>query len=227
MHALADELTRKKDNLPDAAKTHFAAITDPQKVGELLRALDSYQGSIETATAIRFAPLVFVRPGELRHAEWSEIDLDAAEWRIPAGKMKRGIAHMVPLSRQAVAILKEIQPLTGGGKYVFPSVRSADRPMSDNTLNAALRRLGYTKEEMTTHGWRSTASTLLNEGINGESFRADAIERQLSHMDSDQTRAAYHRAEHLAERRKMMQAWADYLDTLRNSGNVVSFREAG
>jgi integrase len=166
-----------------------------------------------------------VRPGELRHAEWTEFDLDATEpqWRIPADKMKMGEQHIVPLSKQLVALLRELQPLTGRGQYVFPSLRSRSRPMSNNTANAALRRLGYTSEEMTGHGFRSLASTCLNE----QGYHPDLIELQLAHAERNKVRAAYNKAQRLPERRKMMQAWADYLDGLRSSANVVPFRRAG
>lgn len=199
---------------------HHASITDPKKVGGLLRAIDGYDGVFVTRCALRLAPIVFVRPGELRRAEWSEFDLDAAEWHIPAEKMKAGGKHIVPLSRQAVAILRELQPLTGGCRYLFPSIRTPARPMSENTVNAALRRLGYTKDEMTGHGFRSMASTLLNE----QGWHRDAIERQLAHAPRDKVRASYNYAEHLPERRRMMQAWADFLDGLRKGGVVVPIR---
>lgn len=203
--------------LPPVRGKHHAAITDPKAVGELLRALEGYQGSLVTRCALRLAPLVFVRPGELRRAEWAEIDLEAGEWRIPAEKMKARVEHIVPLSRQAVAVLREVQPLTGGGRYVFPSLRTAERPMSENAVLAALRRMGYGKDQMTGHGFRSLASTLLNE----QGWSRDAIERQLAHAERDATRAAYNRAEYLSERRRMMQAWADYLDGLAAGGQVV------
>ncbi len=190
---------------------NHAALTDPRKVGELLRAIDSYTGQFVTACALKMAPLVFVRPGELRHAEWSEFDLDAKEWRIPAEKMKMREVHIVPLSDQVLAVLAVLHPVTGNGKYLFPSLRTGDRPMSENTVNAALRRLGYGTDEMTGHGFRSIATTLLNE----QGWNRDAIERQLAHAERDQVRAAYNRAEHLPERRKMMQGWADYLDDLK------------
>lgn len=196
--------------LPPARKKHHASLTDPIAVGALLRAINDYQGSFVTKCALRLAPLLFVRPGELRHAEWSEFNFETAEWRIPAEKMKRRITHIVPLSRQAIDILNELKPLTGHGKYVFPSERSTKRAMSENTVNAGLRRLGYTKEEATGHGFRSTASTLLNE----QGWNPDAIERQLAHAERNNIRAAYNYAEHLPERRKMMQHWADYLDTI-------------
>ena len=201
---------------------HMASLTNPQDVAGLLRAIDNYQGSFITRCALRLAPLVFVRPGELRRAEWVEINLDAAEWRIPAEKMKMKTAHLVPLSSQAVAVLQEIFPLTGNGQYVFPSERSRARAMSSNTINAALRRMGYTKDEMTGHGFRSMASTLLNE----QGWNRDAIERQLAHQERNKVRAAYNFAEMLPERREMMQGWADYLDQLKADGgsNVVPIR---
>ena len=197
--------------LPPVQKRHHASIIEPKAVGALLRAIEGYEGHLVTRCALQLAPLVFVRPGELRRAEWSEIDMENAEWRIPADKMKMESPHIIPLSRQALATLSEIKPLTGGGTYVFPSVRSRQRPMSENTVNAALRRLGYTKEQMTGHGFRSMASTLLNE----QGWHHDAIERQLAHAERNGVRAAYNYAEHLPERRRMMQAWADYLDGLK------------
>lgn len=192
---------------------HFAAILEPNQVGELLRAIDGYEGYPTTKYALKFSPLVFVRPGELRHAEWSEIDLTEAIWRIPAEKMKGRIEHVVPLSRQAICVLKEAGAFTGEGKYVFPSIRTPRMPMSENTVNAALRRLGFTGNEMTAHGFRAMASTLLNES---GKWTPDAIERALAHKDRDQVRAAYHRGAHWAERVEMAQWWADYLDTLKN-----------
>ena len=191
--------------------THFAAITEPKRIGALLRAIDGYQGEPGVMAALKLAPLVFVRPGELRGAEWSEIDLDAAEWRIPAERMKMDREHLVPLSKQAVAILEEIKPLTGKGRLAFTSLRSKTRPLSDNTLNAALRRLGYSTEEMTAHGFRTMASTRLNE----MGYDPDVIELQLAHRDRNKVRAAYNRSERLKDRQKMMQAWADYLDGLK------------
>jgi integrase len=162
---------------------------------------------------------VFVRPGELRQAEWTEFDLDGAIWRIPGERMKMKAAHLVPLSHQAVAILRELQLLTGTGRYIFPGLRTASRPMSENTINAALRRLGYTGEEMTGHGFRSMAATRLNE----MGWNADAIERQLAHAESNKVREAYtHAAQYLDERTRMMQAWADYLDALRAGGKVIA-----
>jgi integrase len=210
--------------LTEEVETHRAAITDPKKVGALLRALDGYQGEFATRCALRLSPLLFVRPGELRHAEWSEIDLDRAEWSIPAEKIKMRQAHMVPLSEQAIAVLKEIQPLTSRGRYVFPSQRTAERPISDNTINAALRRMGFdTREEMTAHGFRAMARTILDEVLG---FRPDFIEHQLAHAVRDPNGRAYNRTSHLPERRKMMQAWADYLDQLKAGADVVPIRTA-
>ena len=202
--------------LPPAKEGHFATITVPRQIGELLRAIDGYIGTMVVRCALCLAPLVFVRPGELRGALWSDFDRDAGEWRIPAKRMKMGIPHIVPLSRQALAILRELYPLTGQGKYLFPSELTTTRAISDNTLNGALRRLGYGTGEMTTHGFRSMASTLLNE----RGWDGDIIERQLAHAERDNVRAAYNYAEYLPERRKMMQAWADYLDKLRAEGNA-------
>lgn len=200
--------------------THQASLTDPKAVAGLLRAIWEYQGSGVTACALRLAAMTFVRPGELRRAEWNEIDLDAAEWRIPAEKMKMRQKHIVPLSRQAIAEISRLQPLTGKGAFLFPSERTAARPMSENTVNAALRRLGFSKEEMTGHGFRSIASTLLNE----QGWNRDAIERQLAHAERNSVRASYNFAEFLPERRKMMQAWSDYLDSLR-IGNTTSHKK--
>jgi integrase len=208
--------------LPPARQRHHASITHPREVAELLRGIDGYEGSFVTRSALKFAPLVFVRPGELRKAEWSEIDLEAGEWRISAERMKAREQHIVPLSRQATEILSELHPLTGHGQYVFPGTRSRRRPMSENTINAALRRLGYAKDEATGHGFRSTASTLLHE----QGWAADVIERQLAHAERNKVRAAYNYAEHLPERRKMMQAWADYLDALRDGENAAPIRRA-
>lgn len=207
---------------PVVTQNH-AAITEPSRVGELLRAIDGYVGQPVTHAALRLAPLVFVRPGELRAAEWAEFDLETAEWRIPGSRMKMGEQLVVPLSTQAVAILRDLHALTGRGRYAFPSLRTTARPMSENTLNAALRRLGYTGDDMTAHGFRTTASTLLNE----QGWHPDLIELQLAHAERNKVRAAYNKAQRLDERRKMMQAWADYLDGLRASVNVVLFRRTG
>jgi integrase len=209
-----------KDILPPADVKHHASVTDPKAVGELLRAIEGFTGAFTTRCALRLAALVFVRPGELRHAEWTEFDFDKAEWRIPASKMKMREQHIVPLSIQAVAILREIQSLTGSGRYVFPSERGGGRPMSENTVNAALRRMGYTKGEATGHGFRSMASTLLHE----LGLPHAVIERQLAHGERNKVSAAYNFAEHLPERRKMMQQWADYLDKLKTGADVIPIR---
>jgi len=195
----------------------MATITDPKNVGALLRAIASYSGAFATRCALQLAPLTFVRPGELRYAEWSEFDLDAAEWRIPAHKMKMKVQHIVPLSTQAVEILRELHPYTSRARYVFPSVRTFDRPMSENTVNAALRRMGFEKGEIVGHGFRAMASTLLHE----MGWDSDVIERQLAHAERNKVKAAYNYAQHLPERRKMMQAWADYLDALREGAQVI------
>jgi integrase len=203
-------------------KRHYAALTRPDDLAPLVKAIRGYQGRLPTQTALRLAPLVFVRPGELRQAEWKEIDLAAGEWLIPAGKMKMRVEHLVPLSRQAVELLREIAPLTGSGRYVFPHRHNAAKCMSENTVNAALRRIGYDGEEMTGHGFRAAARTILDEELG---FRPDIIEHQLAHAVKDPNGRAYNRATHLPERRRMMQAWADYLDELakRAAGeNVVS-----
>jgi integrase len=203
--------------LTPVRQKHFASLTDPAAVGQLMRAINGYDGFKGTRCALRLAPLVFVRPGELRQAEWSEVDLDKAEWRIPPEKTKMRKPHIVPLASQAVEILRELKPWTGEGRYLFPCVRTAARPMSNNALNAALRRIGYTKDEMTSHGFRSMASTILNE----QGWNRDVIERQLAHGEQDGVRGAYNYAEYLPERRKMIQAWADYLDNLAEGGSVV------
>lgn len=202
-----------KGALKIAKQTHHAAIIEPKDVAQLLRAIDGYQGSFVTKCALRLAPLVFVRPGELRAAEWAEINLDSAEWNIAATRMKMREAHLVPLSTQAVAILKDLHELTGNGRFVFPSARTDDRPMSDNAILAALRRMGYTKDEMTGHGFRAMARTILDEILN---IRPDYIEHQLAHAVRDPNGRAYNRTAHRAERKKMMQKWADYLDCLKS-----------
>lgn len=193
---------------------HFAAVTEPKAVGALLRSLDGYHGSVVIRCALRLAPLVFVRPGELRKAEWAEIDFERAEWSIPANRMKIKQSHMVPLSRQALETLKELHPLTGRGKYLFPSPLAKEQPMSDNAVLSALRRMGIAKEEMTGHGFRAMARTILDEVLH---VRPDYIEHQLAHAVRDPNGRAYNRTAHLEERRKMMQQWADYLDSLRKS----------
>jgi integrase len=209
--------------LAPVTTTNHASITDPVKVGELLRALDGYKGHPTTEAALKLAPLLFVRPGELRAARWEEFTLegDSPEWRIPAERMKMRELHIVPLSKQAVAILTELRPITGPSGCVFPSLRDPNRPMSDNALTAALRRIGYTGDEMTVHGFRTIASTLLNE----RGWHPDLIELQLAHMERNDVRAAYNKAQRLAERRTMMQAWADYLDGLKHEEFVAARRE--
>jgi integrase len=201
---------------------HRAAITEPNAIGGLLRAIDQYDGYPIVRLALQFTALVFVRPGELRHAEWREFDFANAEWRIPPEKMKMRRPHRVPLSRQAIGLLRALQAISGEGRYLFPSISSVVRPISENTLNEALRRLGYSSRQMTTHGFRTMASTRLNE-MGG--WNPDAIERQLAHQETDDIRRAYmHAAEFWPERVRMMQAWADYLDDLRSSGKVVLLR---
>jgi len=203
--------------LPPTKPKRMSTITDPRKIGEMLRAIDGYSGHLVTRCALQLAPLVFVRPGELRKAEWSEIDIGKAVWKISAEKMKGRIPHIVPLSTQAIEILQEIETLTGGGRYVFPSLRTTQRPMSNNTVLAALRRMGYAKDEMSGHGFRSMASTLLNE----QGWNSDVIERQLAHAEGNSVRAAYNYAELIHERKRMMQAWANYLDRLKNSATAT------
>jgi len=207
--------------LPPVKTINRAAITDPVKVGQLLRAIDSYRGSFVVQSALKFAPLTFVRPGELRHAEWSEIDFEKAEWNIPAHKMKMKQPHLVPLSKQAIEILTEIKKLTGEGQYVFPG-RTSSRPMSDNAILAALRNMGYEKSEMSGHGFRAMARTILDEVLQ---FRPDLIEHQLAHAVRDPLGRAYNRTQHLDDRRKMMQKWADYLDGLKVGAKVIPFRK--
>lgn len=210
-----------KGALPPTSPKRMATITDPKKIGELLNAIEGYTGHIITRCALRLAPLVFVRPGELRKAEWAEIDLEQAEWKIPAEKMKTRRPHIVPLSTQAVEILKELKPFTGEGCYMFPSLRSSKRPMSNNTILAALRRMGYAKEEMSGHGFRAMASTVLHES----GWQSDVIERQLAHAERNTVKAAYNYAEFLPERKKrMMQAWADYLVGLKAGSKIIPIR---
>jgi integrase len=211
-----------KGALAPVVVTNRAAVTDPAKVGALLRVLDGYDGSPIVCAALRLGPLVAVRPGELRRAEWTEIDLDAAMWTVPAWKMKMRSSLTVPLSRQAVAILREIQPLTGSGRYVFPSGRGGDRCMSDNAVLAAMRRCGIPKEEASGHGWRATFRTLGDEVLG---FRVDWIEAQLGHAVKDPNGRAYNRTSFLAERTDMLQAWANYLDLLK-AGNLAATARA-
>lgn len=209
--------------LPPTKVEHYPSITEPHKVGALLRAIEGYEGSFITKSALRLAPLLFVRPGELRKAEWSEVNLDTAEWSIPADKMKTPHPHLVPLCKQAISILRELHPLTGSGKYLFPSLRTNTRPLSDNTLNAALKRLGYGSKDMTAHGFRAMARTILDEVLG---FRIDIIEHQLAHAVKDPNGRAYNRTSHLPARQEMMQAWADYLDKLTVGADVLPFNLA-
>lgn len=208
-------------SLPPAKEKHLAAVTDPKKVRELLQAIDGYTGSYVVKCAMLLSPLVFTRPGELRHMEWSEVDFDNALWSIPAEKMKMREPHLVPLSRQSIKILEDVKKLTGASKYAFPSGRTFDRPMSNNAVLAALRRMGYTKDEMTPHGFRAMARTIIDEVLQ---IRPDYIEAQLAHRVSDPLGRSYNRTQHLNERRKMMQTWADYLDGLKAGAKVIPFR---
>lgn len=212
-----------KGALQTAEKKHYAAITEPAKLAPLLRAIHAYGGHPAGLAALKLTPLVFVRPGELRSAEWAEFDLEAAEWRIPGAKMKMKNDHIVPLSRQALEILRELHPVTGHGRFVFPSLRTGERCMSENTVNAALRGMGYSNEVQTAHGFRATARTILDEVL-GE--RVDLIEHQLAHAVKDANGRAYNRTAHLPARREMMQHWADYLDKLRQGADVIQFKAA-
>lgn len=222
VRAEVDPTTALRGALQAPEVTHRAAITDPVALGGLLRAIDGFVGQPVTGAALRLLPLVFTRPGELRMARWSEVSLDEAIWRIPAERTKMRREHLVPLPTQALVILRELHALTDKGALLFPSIRSAHRPMSDNTLNAALRRLGFGKDEVTAHGFRATASTLLNESGR---FSSDAIERALAHQDPDPVRRAYARGSFWKERVEMAQWWGDHLDILRKGGEVVSFRQ--
>lgn len=212
--ASADPASALRGALVAPKATHHAAILDAKRVGALLRAIDGYEGQPMTRLALQLAPHVFVRPGELRQAEWSEIDLEAAVWKIDGSKMKMRQPHLVPLSRQAIEILGAAKALTGRHRYVFASLYPGTRAMSENTINAALRRLGYAGDEMTAHGFRATASTLLNES---GKWNPDAIERALAHKSGDAVRGIYHRGAHWAERVEMAQWWSDYLDGLRSA----------
>jgi integrase len=217
--ALRDVSIDLRGALPPAKETHLAAVTEPAHVAPMLRAFDAYSGSFVTKCALRLAPLVFVRPGELRKAEWADIDLDKAEWRYLVTKTKT--PHIVPLSRQAVVILSELKALTGESRYVFPGARTNGRPMSDNAILAAMRRMNIGKDEMTGHGFRAMARTILDEVLG---VRPDFIEHQLAHAVRDPNGRAYNRTAHLEERRKMMQLWADYLDKLKAGAEVIPLR---
>ena len=212
-----------KGALPPVKNGNFAAPTDPKAVAPILRAIDGFVGSFVVKCALQLAPMLFVRPGELRAAEWTEIDFESAEWNIPAERMKMKVAHLVPLPLQAVDILKDLHPLTGRGRYVFPCNRSPLRCMSENAVNAALRRMGFEKAEITGHGFRATARTILDEVLD---FRVDFIEHQLAHAVKDPNGLAYNRTKYLPQRRKMMQTWADYLDGLKAGAKVIPFRKA-
>ncbi|MDP2398964.1 MAG: integrase arm-type DNA-binding domain-containing protein [Burkholderiales bacterium] len=206
--------------LPPVKGEHFAAITDPKRLADLLRAIDGYQGTPTVHYALRLAPLVFVRPGELRNAEWAHFDLDAAEWRYTVSKTQT--EHIVPLSTQAVAILRDLHKLTGEGRYLFPGARSIKRPMSDNAILAGLRRMGISKDEMSGHGFRATARTILDEVLG---IRPDYIEHQLAHAVRDPNGRAYNRTAHLPERKEMMQRWADYLDSIKLGASIINIKE--
>jgi len=212
-----------KGALSKATPGNFAAITEPIKAGELMRSIFDYSGHHCTVAALKLSPLLFVRPGELRTAEWTEIDLDAAEWRIPGIKMKMKADHIVPLCTQAVAILIDLQAITGHGKFVFPSIRTGERPMSENTINAALRGMGYAADVHSAHGFRAMARTIMDEVL-GE--RVDLIEHQLAHAVKDPNGRAYNRTAHLPARRLMMQRWGDYLDKQRTGADVIYIRGA-
>ena len=212
-----------REALVTKTQKHHAAITEPKQVGDLMRSIFAYTGHPCTVAALKLTPLVFVRPGELRTMEWTELDLDAAEWRIPGSKMKMKVEHVVPLCTQAVELLRSVQPVTGHGRFVFPSLRTGERPMSENTINGAVRAMGYSKEVHTAHGFRATARTIMDEVL-GE--RVDLIEHQLAHAVKDANGRAYNRTAHLPARRVMMQTWADYLDKLRIGADVIQLRTA-
>ena len=217
-----DITTDLRGALAPVVSKNRAALTDPADVGELLRAIEGYHGSPRIALALKLAARTFVRPGELRYAEWGEIDLDGAEWRIPGERMKMRELHIVPLARQVIELLRELYSITGRSKYLFPSLQTSLRPISENTVNVALRRLGYSKDEMTGHGFRAMASTLLNE----QGWHPDLIELQLAHAERNKVRAAYNRAQRLPERRNMMQAWADYLEALTTGAKIIPINSA-
>lgn len=210
-------------SLAKATPRHYAAITEPKQLGELLRSIHDYNGHPYTVAALKLSPLIFVRPGELRSMEWRELDFETAEWRIPGSKMKMKTDLVVPLSTQALALLKEMQPATGHGTYVFPSLRTGERPMSENTVNAALRGMGYPKEVHSAHGFRATARTIMDEVLE---VRVDLIEHQLAHAVKDVNGRAYNRTAHLPARKAMMQRWADYLDNLRTGATVIQLKTA-
>ena len=215
-----DQTADLKGALPPPKKSNFAAITDPKEIGALLRAMDDYTGALETRTALKLSAYLFTRPSELRQMEWTEIDLESGLWSIPASKMKAGRPHLVPLAKQAVALLEEIAPLTAHRRYVFPSRTDPNKPMSNNTVRQALRRLGYDNDTMTAHGFRALASTRLYE----MGYHSDLIEKQLAHAVGNEVRRAYDRSQHIEQRTTMMQEWADYLDSLRVGAQVIPFK---
>ena len=219
-----DPTINLKGALKPIIERHLSSIIEPDKIAGLLRAIDGYQGTFVVKCALQLAPLFFVRPGELRHAEWAGIDFDSALWTIPAELMKMRVSHIVPLSRQAIEILKSLQPFTCSSRYVFPSARSNERPMSNNAILAALRRMGFEKDEMSGHGFRAMARTILDEVLQ---IRPDFIEHQLAHAVRDPNGRAYNRTSHIAERAKMMQVWADYLDGLKAGAKVIPLKRAG
>ena len=208
--------------MPPVKTQHYATLTDPRAVGKLMRDIDNYNGTHVVCCALKFAPYVMSRPANIAQARWEHVDLDKAEWRIPVENMKGDQQHIVPLSTQALAILKDLHSLTSSSEYIFPSNHSNNKPMSIDTLRAALRRMGYGKGEITTHGFRGMASTMLNE----QGFNSDWIEKQLAHVEGNSVRAAYNHAQHMAERKKMMQSWADYLDGLASGADVVAINRA-
>nr|WP_174408660.1 site-specific integrase [Desulfovibrio psychrotolerans] len=207
--------------LPAQSQTlkHHAALTDPKEVGRLMRSIEEFQGTFVVKCALQIAAYTFLRSSEIRKAPWSEIDFESRLWRIPAERMKRNNPHLVPLSDQAISVLRELHPLTQNADFIFPSVRTDSKPLSENTLNVALRGMGFSKEQMTLHGFRAMASSLLNE----RGYSSDWIEKQLAHTERNKVRAAYNRADFLQDRIRMMQAWADYLDHLRDGGKVIPF----
>jgi len=209
--------------LPPVREKHHAALIAPKEVAELLRAIDGFKGTFHVKCALKLAPMLFVRPGELRQMEWAEIDFEAKQWNLPAEKMKMKQPHIVPLCKQALEILKELEPLTGHSRYVFPCHRTPLRPMTNNAINAALRRMGYTSDEMTGHGFRAMARTILDEVLQ---VRPDFIEHQLAHAVRDPNGRAYNRTAHLDQRRKMMQLWADYLDGLKHGAKILPLRKS-
>jgi integrase len=222
-HTERDIAADLRGALPPVKGGHHAAATTPKDLAPILRAIDDFTGSFVVKSALQLLPMLFCRPGELRAAEWTEVNFDDAIWEIPAERMKMKQPHIVPLSKQAIEILKALQPLTGYGKYVFPCNRSSHRCMSDNALNAALRRLGFTKDEATAHGFRASARTILDEVLK---FRPDYIEHQLSHSVRDALGTAYNRTTHLDERKKMMEVWSNFLEGLKTGAKVLPFKRA-